>query len=148
MIDVLYGMVEDAFSMPLGKDKCVVDREKVLDILDEIRVNLPGEIKAARGVIEKRNEFLEEGKRDAESIRQQAQEEAARLVDENEIVLKARAKASDIVNAAEQRAQDVRSAAAEYCNSILTDTESACSNLLGEVHQVRDRFNAAMNGIN
>ena len=45
--------------------------------------------------------------------------DAARLVDENEIVLKARAKASDIVNAAEQRAQDVRSAAAEYCNSIL-----------------------------
>ena len=50
LIDVLYGMVEEAWSMPLGRDKCLIERERVLDILDELRVNLPGEIKAARDV--------------------------------------------------------------------------------------------------
>ena len=50
LIDVLYGMVEDAWSVPLGKDKCVIEREKVLDILDELRGNMPGEIKAAREI--------------------------------------------------------------------------------------------------
>ena len=74
LIDVLYGMVEEAWSMPLGRDKCLIERERVLDILDELRVNLPGEIKAARDVVEKRNELLAEGKREAESIRKQAEE--------------------------------------------------------------------------
>ena len=47
LINTLYEMVEDAWSMPLGNDRCVLEREKVLDILDEVRANLPSDLKMA-----------------------------------------------------------------------------------------------------
>ena len=45
LISSLYEMVQSAWSLPLGQDKCVVERDKVLDILDEISSQLPGELK-------------------------------------------------------------------------------------------------------
>ena len=46
-ITTLYEMVQDAWSLPLGAEKCVVERDKVLDLLDEISNQLPGELKQA-----------------------------------------------------------------------------------------------------
>ena len=58
LINTLYEMVEDAWSMPLGNDRCVLEREKVLDILDEVRANLPSDLKMAREIVEKRNDII------------------------------------------------------------------------------------------
>ena len=68
IIDILYNMVEDAHIVPFGKGKAMVDREKVLDLLDEVRGNLPADIKAAHDIVEKRNELLEAAKKEAEAI--------------------------------------------------------------------------------
>ena len=141
LIDVLYGMVEEAWSMPLGRDKCLIERERVLDILDELRVNLPGEIKAARDVVEKRNELLAEGKREAESIRRQAEEKAAQLLNNNEIVAQARQKSTEILNNAE-----LKLAASNYCDEILKQTEDTVTATLSELRQIRQQFKAAMQG--
>ena len=102
--------------MPLGRDKCLIERERVLDILDELRVNLPGEIKAARDVVEKRNELLAEGKREAESIRKQAEEKAAQLLNNNELVAQARQKSTEILNNAETKSRELKLAASNYCD--------------------------------
>ena len=48
IITTLYEMVQDAWSLPLGAEKCVVERDKVLDLLDEISNQLPGELKQAK----------------------------------------------------------------------------------------------------
>lgn len=144
LIDVLYGMVEEAWSMPLGRDKCLIERERVLDILDELRVNLPGEIKAARDVVEKRNELLAEGKRDADAIRHQAEEKAAQLLDEHELVVQARQKSTEILNNAEAKSRELKLAASQFCDEILTRTEQTVNATLGDLQQVRQNFKAAM----
>lgn len=146
LIDVLYGMVEEAWSMPLGRDKCLIERERVLDILDELRVNLPGEIKAARDVVEKRNELLSEGKREAEAIRKQAEEKAAQLLNNNEIVTQARQKSTEILNNAETKSRELKLAASNYCDEILKQTEDTVTSTLGELRQIRQQFKAAMQG--
>ena len=64
LVNTLYEMVEDAWSMPLGSDRCVLEREKVLDVLDEIRAALPGDLKMAREIVDKRNEIISAGKRE------------------------------------------------------------------------------------
>ena len=61
LINTLYEMVEDAWAMPLGNDRCVLEREKVLDILDEVRANLPSDLKMAREIVEKRNDIIAAG---------------------------------------------------------------------------------------
>jgi len=147
LIDLLYGIVEDAWSMPLGKDKCLIERERVLDILDELRVNLPGEVKAARGIVEKRNELLEESRRDAEALKIQAQEEAAKLVDANEIVVAARDRANEIMDNTDARTREMKLAAADYCEDILKQTEDSITNALTELRQIRQQFRSAMENL-
>ncbi len=144
LIDVLYGMVEEAWSMPLGRDKCLIERERVLDILDEIRVNLPGEIKAARDVVDKRNELLAEGRRDADAIRRQAEEKAAQLLDNHELVVQARQKSTEILNNAETKSRELKLAASQFCDEILTRTEETVNDTLGDLQKVRQNFKAAM----
>lgn len=144
LIDVLYGMVEEAWSMPLGRDKCLIERERVLDILDELRVNLPGEIKAARDVVDKRNELLAEGKREAEAIRKQAEEQAGQLLNNNELVSQARQKSTEILNATEAKSHDLKLAASNYCDEILKQTEETVLASLNELRQIRQQFKAAM----
>ena len=41
LLDILYGMVNEAWSVPLGNDKCIIEREKAIEIINEIKVNLP-----------------------------------------------------------------------------------------------------------
>ena len=55
IIGALYDMVQDARSMPLSADKCILERDRVLDMLDEIIAQLPGELKQARTIVESRN---------------------------------------------------------------------------------------------
>ena len=78
LINTLYEMVEDAWSMPLGNDRCVLEREKVLDILDEVRANLPSDLKMAREIVEKRNDIIAAGKKEYDNLKKQADDYANR----------------------------------------------------------------------
>ena len=76
IIGALYDMVQDARSMPLAADKCILERDKVLDMLDEIIAQLPHELKQSRTIVESRNELISQARREAEGIIRQAQEQA------------------------------------------------------------------------
>ena len=75
IIGALYDMVQDARSMPLSADKCILERDKVLDMLDEIIAQLPGELKQARTIVESRNELVSQARREADGVIREAQEQ-------------------------------------------------------------------------
>ena len=75
IITSLYEMVQDAWSLPLGAEKCVLERDKVLDLLDEISNQLPGELKQAKTIVESRNEVITNAKHEAERILKQVTNE-------------------------------------------------------------------------
>ena len=100
LVSTLYEMVQDAGGIPLMSDRCVIEREKALDILDEIRANIPSDLKMAREIVEKRNEFITAGKREAEAIRKQAEELARQKVNENDIMNEARRRSAEIIRTA------------------------------------------------
>ena len=54
IIGALYDLVQDARSLPLAADKCILERDRVLDMLDEIIAQLPGELKQSRTIVESR----------------------------------------------------------------------------------------------
>ena len=85
IITALYDLIQDARGLPLGADKCIVERDKVLDMLDEISAQLPAELKQSRTIVDSRNELIGQAKREAEAIVRKAQEDADRLVSQQAI---------------------------------------------------------------
>lgn len=157
LIEMLYTMVSEAWGVPLGNEKCIVERDKILEILDEIKTTLPVELAEAKRLVSARNEFINNAKREAEGIRNQAEERARALVDEQEIVRIARARSSEMLAAAESRssemlttaetkAQQLRRASSEFCDDALRRTEEVISAALSNVQQTRAGVRAAMGG--
>lgn len=140
LVNNLYNMVQDAWAVPLGGDKCVIERDRALDLLDELRVNLPSELKMAKDIVDKRNELISAGKRESDAIRKQAEENARVQVSETEIVQQARRKAKEIVGNAEIQARELRKVANDYCEDILKRAEEAVALSLDEVKKARSRF--------
>ena len=83
LVNTLYETIDDAPAVPLSS-KCIIEREKALDILEEIRANLPGELKMASEIVEKRKDFIDAGQREYDSKVKQAEEMAKNLVREYE----------------------------------------------------------------
>ncbi len=140
LIDMLYNMITDAWGLPLGAEKCVIERDKVLDLLDEIKSQLPTELEEAKRLIASRAEYVNNAKREAESMRKVAEQRARQLVDQEEIVRAAKQRANEIVAAAESKSAELRRVANEYADDALRRTEDAISEALGEVRQSRTRF--------
>ena len=140
LIDMLYNMVTDAWGLPLGAEKCVIERDKVLDLLDEIKAQLPTEIAEAKRLVAARTEFVNNAKREAESIRKVAEDRARQMVDQQEIVHAAKTKANSIITAAEEKSTELRRVANEYADDLLRRTEEAVAAAMNEIRQSRSRF--------
>ena len=140
LLEVLYNTVADAWSVPLGKDKCMINRESVLSLLDEIKAQLPIELAEAKRLLAARDEFVLNAKREAEAIRKAAEEQARRLVEEQEITRIARARANEIITNSEAKSKELVRASNEYVDDALRRTEEAVTAALNEVRQSRARF--------
>ena len=140
LLEVLYNTVADAWSVPLGKDKCMINRESVLSLLDEIKAQLPIELAEAKRLLAARDEFVGNAKREAEAIRKAAEEQARHLVEEQEITRIARAHANEIITNSEGKSRELVRAANEYVDDALRRTEEAVASALSEVRQSRSRF--------
>ena len=140
LIEMLYNMVSDAWGLPLGAEKCVIERDKVLDLLDEIKAQLPTELAEAKRLVNARTEFIANAKKEADTIKKAAEEHARRLVEEQAIIRTAKAKGNEIITVAETKSVELKKAANEYADDALRRTESAIAEALDEVRQSRIRF--------
>lgn len=143
LIEMLYTMVSEAWGVPLGNEKCIVERDKVLNLLDEIKARLPVEIAEAKRLVTARDEFIGNAKKEAEAMRRSAEEKAKELVDEQEIVRAAKLRSSEILNNAQSRTRELYRVANEYVDDALRRTEEAVGEALDEVRQSRAKFRAA-----
>ena len=142
IINALYDLVEGARALPLGADKCILERDKVLDMLDEIIAQLPTELKQSRTIVESRNELIGQARREAENIVRQAQQKANELVEQEAIYQEAKRQCADMVNAAQNRIAELRKASNEYMDDALRRTEEAIAQSLGQVKDTRAKFRA------
>ena len=142
IISALYDMIQDARGLPLGADKCIVERDQVLDMLDEIIAQLPVELKQARTIVESRNELIGQARREAENVIRQAQEKAAELVAEEAIYKEAKRQCQEMVLQTQSRMADLRKASNDYMDDALRRTEEAIVMSLEDVRNTREKFAA------
>ena len=126
--------------MPLAADKCIVERDKVLDMLDEIIAQLPVELKQSRTIVESRNELITQARREAETILRQAQEQAKQLVTQEAIYQEAKRRSEELVGQTQNRINQLRKVGNEYMDESLRQTEEAISKALSEVRDTRMKF--------
>ncbi|NLA86400.1 MAG: ATP synthase F0 subunit B, partial [Clostridiales bacterium] len=129
--------------IPLGAEKCVIERDKALDLIDEIKAHFPNELAEAKRLVDARAEFITSAKKEAESIRKSAEERARQLVDEQEIIRVAKARGNEIVTNAEATASELKRAANEYVDDAMLRTEEALAAALEEMRQTRGRFRSS-----
>ena len=142
IITALYDMIQDARAMPLGADKCIIERDKALDMLDEIIAQLPAELKQSRTIVESRNELIGQARREAENIIRKAQEQAEQMVSQQAIYNEARRQCVEMVEQTKAQIAGLRKASNDYMDDALRRTEEAIAQSLTDVKETRAKFQA------
>ena len=109
--------------MPLSGGKRIVDVDQIQEYLDEIRANLPGELRQAQAIVNDRSQIVDSANAQAKAIIRQAEERARVLVSESEIVKSAQQRASEIMAQAQAESRTLRQTTADYCDNMLKTTE-------------------------
>ena len=103
LLDMLYEMIDGAKNAPLSSDRCILNRDEALDLLDEIRAQLPVELARAQELIRAKEDYVKAAKRDVERMMQQAELDAKAKVSETEVLTAARDRSREIIKRAEDR---------------------------------------------
>lgn len=142
LLDILYGMVTEAWGVPLGNDKCIIEREKAIEIINEIKARLPASVAEAQRLVAARDEFIGSAKREAEAVRKSAEDKARTMMEEQEIVRAAKAKSNELLSSAEAKSRELRRVASEYVDNLMRQTEEGMSQALSTLQTARSSFNA------
>ena len=131
LLDELEEIMDSSRAVPFS-NKVSVDKEEIYDIISEIRMKLPNELKQSKWVIEERNKILIDAQKEA--IVKNAEERLVRMIDDNEVTKKAYDQAANIIESAKKTAKEMRLGAMEYSESVLSDAENKLKELKAVVY--------------
>ena len=143
LIDQLDTLIKDAWSLPLSTEKCILDRNNALALLEEIKNQLPAEVTEAKRLISGKAEFIRQTRDEVDQMRQKAADECRLMVDKENVVQEARKRAREIITAAEGKAADLRNASNNYADDLLRRTEEGIVQSLTAIRQSRSSFRDA-----
>ncbi len=144
LLDQIDEMIDKAWGLPLSGGKCLVEADRLRDIVDDIRGNMPSEIRQARSIVNDRSDIIDTAKKEAEDIVRAAEERARALVMQEEVVKQAQQKASEILLQTQQKCRDMRKGAQEFTEDLLKRTEESLVHHTAEIHQARQALRKPM----
>jgi cell division septum initiation protein DivIVA len=168
LLDALEDILEKAPNLPLS-NRSMINKEELQEIIKDIRIKLPDEVKQAQWIKEERQKILIEAKKDAESLRRESEEKLHKikeerhrvlaeaekeaeilkkeadkkiqdLIDESDIVKRANEQAKEIVIAAQIDAKKIRLGSKAYADELLAELEKHASNVLDTIRNNRDEL--------
>jgi hypothetical protein len=132
LVDRLEELFNRSRSIPFTHN-VIVDEDKMLDIIDQMRVAIPEEVKKSQQVLSQRDRIIAQAKEEANRTITIAQEKSEKIVDRDSIVQDARKKAQQIKKEAEVQAEATRKDADEYVAETLTNLEIALERVINQV---------------
>jgi hypothetical protein len=136
VLDKLEAYVHDGTWLPAGYR--ILSEERLLELLEKIRASLPEEVGRAKVIAKDHERVMRAAQEKAQAIVEQAASKHEELVDENEIVQRARTTADVVLRDAEERARQVREGADRYARDVLAEMETRLGGALGAVRKGRD----------
>lgn len=134
LIDTLEEAIERSASIPLS-GKSLVDKDELLDLIEEIRLKMPEDLKQAKWVKEERQRILHEAQKEANTIVKSAEDKLISMINEHEITQQAQEKAEEIIENAKNTAKEIRVGVRQYSNDILADLEDVVDEIKGTLHK-------------
>jgi hypothetical protein len=131
LIDRLEELVAEARRMPIGQG-VVVDRRRVLELVDQMRSSVPWEVREATEIVAEKESILEEARREADGVLLRADMEAQERLDETALVQAAEREAQNVIARAEERAQSLLEDAQVQVQARLRQAEQAATNQMDE----------------
>ena len=135
-------LLDKSTSVPFVSHKKIVDGERMRELINDIRLNMPHELKEAKKIEFDCQRILNEAKLNAESIIRKAEERAAQIVSREAIVTEAKKKAVDMLTKAQAAAKNLQKNAAESVNKMLADTESHYARNLQSIRMVMAKLSS------
>ncbi|MBQ4154949.1 MAG: ATPase [Clostridia bacterium] len=135
MLEQLDEVLETGMKLP-GK-KTVVDVEKLRAMIDDLRLNMPSEIKQARGIVADRADIITNAKKEADAIIRNAEERAKALIAQQEITRLAQEKAGEIISAAQTKSREMRKAAQDFVDDLMRRADDGLTANLAEIRKTR-----------
>jgi F0F1-type ATP synthase membrane subunit b/b' len=139
-------MVRDAKSMPLSSS-ALLNRDEVLDLIEDLKASLPDEIKQARWVVKDREELLAKARRDAEGMVEQARAEQLRLASHEAVMQRAKEEAERIVQEADEDARRLRLEAEDYVDAKLAQLEGTLQKILEDTIASNDALSKTIDQV-
>ncbi len=139
ILETLEDLVEKSVGVPFS-GKCLVDKEEILEIVKELRLKLPDDIKQAKWVKEERQRILMDAQKEAANMLKDAESKIASMVDEHEITQKAYEQANEIVASAQKNARDIRLGTKEYADNILNRVEEILNDTIEVIKTNREEL--------
>ncbi len=143
LLDTLYSMISEAWGVPLGNDKCIIEREKALDIINEIKAAMPSALAEAKRLVAARDEFIGNAKKEAEALRKSSEEKARSMIEEQEIIRVARARSVEMISSAEAKSAELRRVAGDYVDDVMRQAEESLRSSLETIQSAHTAVRAA-----
>ena len=139
IIDEIVEYIEGCKYQPLSTTKIIVNKEEMDELLRELRLKTPDEIKRYQKIISNKDAILEDAQSKADAIIADAQAKAQELVTQHEIMQKAYAQANDTINAANKQAQEILDSATQDANSIRLSAITYTDDMMANIGSVLDQ---------
>ena len=136
LIDTIEDIIEKGMPLPLT-GKCLLDKEELLEIIKEIRLKLPDDLKQAKWVKEERQRILLEAQKEANNLIKNTEEKIISMIDEHEISQKAYEQANEIISNAQNNAREIRLGTKEYADEVLENLENVIIRSLDIIQENR-----------
>ncbi len=143
ILEMMDEILDKAVTVPFSNKKSMVDTDQLRDCIDNIRYNLPTEIRKAKEMVADRSSIIQDANEKAEQIIKDAEEKAKKIVSEEEIVKQAKAAAQDINAQSHAMDLQIKKAMVEKIDGILDDTEKSLMKSLNEIKSARETVKAA-----
>ncbi len=137
LLNELESLIETGNTLPFSS-KSLISSEDALEILDELKDELPKEIEEAQSIVNQKQQILLEAQQEADNIRNTAQNEVREMIDANEVTRLANNEAEKILTNAQNSAKEIRIGTQEYAFTILDSLEKKLKILNDEVQKNKD----------
>ena len=129
LLETLEDILERSKTLPFT-EKAVIDKEEFFEIIKEIRLKLPDELKQAKWVKEERERILEQANKEANDVVKEAENRIISMIDEHEITKKAYEQKAEIIEAANEMSREISNGTKEYADNVLQGIEVALEDAL------------------
>ncbi len=134
LLDELEDIIDKGASVPFS-GRCILDKDELLDVLQEIKLKLPEDLKQAKWIKEERQRILQEAQAESDNLIKSAEDKIIAMVNENEITKKAIVQGNQIIEKARSDARQISDSSYNYADSLLETVEKVVMSSMKDLEQ-------------